>query len=76
MIGLKVKKEMKDVENSNTTTSSGQLQFKKGFYFFNYLKYFVIFVFKALALNYIIKKKKIFNIHKIRNKIINYYCLL
>ena len=30
MIGLKLKKEMKDVQSTNTSTSAGQLQFKKG----------------------------------------------
>lgn len=30
MIGLKIKREMKDVEATNTSTSAGHLQFKKG----------------------------------------------
>jgi hypothetical protein len=44
MIGLKMKKEMKDVEATNTSTSAGHLQFKKGiswlliFAEFNFIK--------------------------------------
>lgn len=34
MIGLKMKKQMKDQETPNQTISAGQLQFKKGILFY------------------------------------------